>query len=77
MHTLPASDLPKGSQFSNSYFSDADVKQLGDCARSGSPFGTIEWPVPHPIPFPHGPVEVPQGPIHWLDAAGAGGGIKG
>ncbi|HEY8208969.1 MAG TPA: hypothetical protein VIG99_15870 [Myxococcaceae bacterium] len=41
VHALPARDLPKGSQFSNSHFSDADVKELGKIANGGSPFGPI------------------------------------
>jgi len=42
--TLPAVDLPKGSQFSNSHFSDADAKELTKIARSHNPFGDIVFP---------------------------------
>jgi len=42
VRTLPAADLPKGAQFSNSHFSDADVKELTRIANGGSPFGP-DW----------------------------------
>ncbi|HYV44541.1 MAG TPA: hypothetical protein VFA20_06740 [Myxococcaceae bacterium] len=49
VHALPAQDLPKGSRFSNSYFGDADVKELTRIANGGS---IINFPPPPPIKWP-------------------------
>jgi len=49
VHALPARDLPEGSQFSNSYFGDADVKELTRIANGGS---IINFPPPPPIKWP-------------------------
>ncbi|HZN93705.1 MAG TPA: hypothetical protein VFB81_13430 [Myxococcales bacterium] len=53
--TLPAADLPKGSQFSNSHFSGADAKELTQIAKSHNPFGSIKIPRDFP---PYGPLSV-------------------
>lgn len=57
VHALPARDLPQGSQFSNSYFGDADVKELTRLANGGSIFPPIKWPV-DPVwpPIHHDPI---------------------
>ncbi len=56
VQTLPASPLPEGSQFSNSHFSDSDVKELTQIADTGSPFG-------HKLPqFPELPPKFPKLP---------------
>jgi hypothetical protein len=52
-------DLPADAQFSNSHFSEADVKGIQRHAATGSPFDVKPWPPfePRPIPFPGLPIE--------------------
>jgi len=53
-------DLPRGAQFSNSYFSDADVRSIEKDAKGGSWLphpGPIPLPLPHPLPRPFPPIE--------------------
>ena len=71
--------LPEGAKFSNSYFSDADVRSIERDAKGG---GSIWPPFPHPIdplplpprPFPIDPLPLPRpipfepwGPIKPID----------
>jgi len=51
VRTLPAANLPEGAQFSNSHFSDADVKELTRIANGGSPFPPDWGRPPRDIPF--------------------------
>jgi hypothetical protein len=71
-------DLPKGSEFSNSHFSEADVKAVQRHAASGSVFDFPKFPFPPkdpielpklpPIDFPKLPIDLPIDPI-MLNAA--------
>ena len=53
-------DLPEGSQFSNTYFSDADVRSIERAGNGGG------WPFPHPpinpLPWPPRPSPFPTDP---------------
>jgi len=82
--------LPKEAQFSNSYFSDSDVRSIERDARGGGWHFPID-PLPRPIPFPD-PMPLPRpipfdppwgGPIKRIDpgilldaAAGKTNGIE-
>jgi len=50
--------LPKDAQFSNSYFSDADVRSIERDARGGNIWPPIN-PIPRPIPLPN-PLPLPR-----------------
>jgi len=86
VHAAGPLDLPEGAQFSNSYFSDADVRSIEKDAKGGSwlpqpgpipfplprPFPPIDpMPLPRPIPFDGwGPIKID--PSDLLASAGAG-----
>ena len=60
--------LPEGSQFSNSYFSDADVRSIEKAAQGGNgwpfprpPIDPLPLP-PRPFPFPVEPRPIPRDP---------------
>jgi hypothetical protein len=61
VQALPAQDLPPGSRFSNSHFSDADVKELSRIAKDGSVFGP-RWPPQLPRELPELPRDFPRLP---------------
>jgi len=54
-------DIPENSKFSNSYFSDADVKSIERAARGN------DWPFPRPpidpLPYPPRPFPFPVDPL--------------
>lgn len=66
-------DIPEGSKFSNSYFSDADVRSIERAARGGNdwpfprpPIDPLPYP-PRPFPFPVDPLPFPRPiPDDWL-----------
>lgn len=60
VNALPARDLPPGSQFSNSHFSNADVKELTRIAKDGSVFPN--WPPQLPHKLPEIPRDFPRLP---------------
>lgn len=67
--------LPEGAKFSNSYFSDGDVRSIERDARGGGWHFPIDpLPLPRPIPFPDPipfprpiPIDPPWGPMRRID----------